>query len=266
MRYTMTAMLTVLALSAPRAALAWDGPGLWYADAAGSQPGGGGLIGTGSPQDHYVTCADCHTGAQSQIDVKFVFTPSLPTVGGQPTYSPGQTYKVDVTLVGEHLGKSGCDQYTSNINNFAAAFADGSGKTAGTLASDSGESAASCKSTAPQPPSGTTIVYGDCHAVMASGKPDVTAWTFSWTAPQGGAGAVNLYYGAVDGNCDMMSMNDDVKVGAMKLGEATAVLAPPKQPGRGTRMAALAALLPVGIVMLRRRRSAVRERRSGRWT
>ena len=86
------------------------------------------------------------------------------------------------------------------------------------------------------------------------------------TPPQGGAGAVNLYYGAVDGNCDMMSMNDDVKVGAMKLGEATASLAPPKQPGRGTRMAALAALLPVGIVVLRRRRSAVRERRSGRWT
>lgn len=248
----------------PQTALAWDGPDYWYADAAGQPPGGGGLLGTGSVRDKGITCTHCHMNPAGLVDLKLDFTPPLPTVGGQATYAPGQTYQVAAKLVGEHLGLSGCGQYLSHTNNFAAAFEDASGKPTGVLASDSGQAQTSCPSALPKPINGTTVLWGDCHAITSSGKQDTASWSFSWTAPPGGTGPVTVYYGAVDGNCDMMSMNDDVKVGKMKLGEATAMLAPPggEQGERsGTRkLAALLGLVPIGAVMTVRRR---RKRRAG---
>jgi hypothetical protein len=182
-------------------------------------------------------------------------------VGGQTTYEPGQRYQVDVQLVGEHLGLSNCVAGATNLNHFVASFEDASGNVAGALAADSGQSSAACPSTAPTMPSGTTLTYGDCRAVFSTGKTQ-TAWTFTWTAPVKTSGPVTVYYGAVDGNCDMMSMNDDVKVGALRLNEATAM--GPSEPGgdqrataRRTRVAdarALVGLLPVGIVLVARRR------------
>ena len=176
----------------------------------------------------------------------------------------GQKYQVAVKLVGEHLGLSGCGQYLTHTNNFAAAFEDASGKPTGVLASDSGQSAASGPTALPKPINGTTVLYGDCHAVTSSGGENLGAWSFSWTAPASGSGAVRLFYGAVDGSCDMMSMGDDVKVGTLQLGEATAMAAPPRGSGLG-RLAALLAFLPVGLVMSkrRRRRRAARAETSG---
>lgn len=252
MRWMAIFGLALAAWLAPRAAWAWDGPGLWYDSAAGAQPGGGGLLGTGSTRDRGITCAHCHTKPAGLINLKLDFTPPLPTVGGQQTYAPGQKYQIDVKLVGEHLGLSGCGQYLTHTNNFAAAFEDASGNPTGVLASDSGQSSASCPPALPKPINGTTVLYGDCHAVTASGGQDLSAWSFSWTAPASGAGAIRLSYGAVDGNCDMMSTGDDVKVGALNLGEATAMAAPPRGAGLG-RLAALLGLLPVGVVMGRRR-------------
>lgn len=255
------AFAPALALAAwllPQTALAWDGPDLWYADAAGKQPGGGGLLGTGSAGDRGITCAHCHMKAAGTIDLKLDFEPPLPTVGGQPTYAPGQTYQVAATLIGEHLGKSGCGQYLTHTNNFAAAFEDASGKPSGALTSDSGQSSKSCPTSMPKPINGTTVLYGDCHGIISSGQENVAAWSFSWTAPPGGTGAVSVYYGVVDGNCDMMSMDDDVKVGKMKLGEATAMVTPPvreRAPSEGVgKLAALLGLVPIGVVLTARRR------------
>lgn len=242
-------------LSAP--ALAWDGPELWFADPAGAQPGGGGLIGTGSARDRNITCTHCHTGAEGLIDLKLDFNPPLPTVGGQLTYSPGQTYQISAQLIGEHLGQSGCEQYMAHTNNFAAAFEDASGKPSGVLASDSGQSSASCPQAAPKPVNGSTVIYGDCHAIMSSGQQNTSSWSFSWTAPPSGSGPISLFYGVVDGNCDMMSMNDDVRVGKKKLGEATAMAPPPGPNGGGgavNKLAALLGLLPFGLVMTLKRR------------
>lgn len=256
MRVLAMAGAALFTFSAASAAWAWDDPGLWYADAAGAQPGGGGLLGTGSARDRGITCKDCHTNPEGLIDLKIDFTPALPTVGGQPTYAPGQKYQVAVKLIGEHLGLSGCGQYLTHVNNFAASIEDAAGKPAGTLASDSGQNSQSCPPVVPKPINGTTVLYGDCHAITSSGVENTSAWSFSWTAPASGAGALTLYYGAVDGNCDMMSMNDDVKVGAIKLGEATA-LYHPREGARSpapARLAALLALLPVGAVWMRRRR------------
>jgi hypothetical protein len=252
--------LALLLWAAPRSARAWDGATLWFADAAGASPGGSGFLGTGSSHDHGVTCAHCHVQAQGLVDVKLAFTPPLPTVGGQVTYEPAQKYQVDVELVGEHLGLGNCVQGATNLNNFVATFEDASGNVVGALASDSGQSSATCPPAPPTMPSGTTLTFGDCRAVFSSGKADTTAWTFTWTAPPKMSGPVTVYYGAVDGNCDMMSMNDDVKVGAMKLGEAMVMAPSPPgggKPAKRTRMAdatGLIGLLPLGLVLARRRR------------
>ena len=73
---------------------------------------------------------------------------------------------------------------------------------------------------------------------------------------------MTLYYGSVDGNCDMMSMKDDVKVGNMKLVEAVALVEPRR---RGDwillgLLPAVALLLPLGARGRRRRARTDRER------
>ncbi len=177
-------------------------------------------------------------------------------VGGQPTYTPGQKYQVDVKLVGEHLGLSGCGQYLTHVNNFAATVEGASGKLAGVLGSDSGQSSSSCPKDLPKPISGTTVLYGDCHALISSGAENMSSWSFSWTAPAAGSGGLTLFYGAVDGDRDMMSMNDDVKVGTIKLGEATAAL---EAPPRDWRSAMLAfSLVPIGLAARLRKRKATK--------
>src|SRR6185369_9970219 len=134
---------------------------------------------------------------------------------------------------------------------------DAGGKLAGVLSSDSGQSSASCPQAMPKPINGTTVLYGDCHAILASGTQSLTEWSFSWKAPASGSGPLTLFYGIVDGNCDMMRMEDDVKVGTVKMGEATASLAPPVRqggppPSRWAMM--LFGVLPIGVVMTLRGR------------
>lgn len=247
---------------APTLALAWDGVSLWYDTAEGKSPGGGGIIATGAVQDYNITCAHCHVGAPNKIDAKFEFNPPMATVGNQPVYTPGQTYQINVSLLNETLGLANCAQYMMNANNVGVAFEDASGKSAGILASDSGQSASSCKPTAPsQPIQGTTALYGDCHAVVGTGAENLSNWSFSWTAPKAGAGPLTVYYGVVDGNCDMSSYDDDVKVGTIKLGEATASLAPmpSKHPSAFAFNAfSLLGLLPIAGLILSLSRSSRR--------
>ncbi len=257
----------------PSLALAWDGPASWYDPANGGNappgdmnaimPGGGGILGTGGARDYNITCANCHLndkGQQGQIDGALAWNPPLPTVNGQRAYQPGQRYTVTFQLLGEHLGKSGCGPYvTGNINNFAAAFEDASGRPAGVLSSDSGQTATACPSRAPSVNGGTTMLYGDCHAVFSMGgdKADVgrTSWTFTWQAPQAGGGPITISWGVVDGDCMMDSLDDDVKVGTTKLVEATASAAPPR------RAPALALLALAPLALLARKNLRIRRRR-----
>lgn len=254
---TLAMLLAGLWPAAPAVALAWDGPALWNAPADGMQPGGGGIYATGGARDFRIVCSHCHISPANRIDLTMAFQPAL---AAGNAYRPGQQYQVTAALLGERLGLSGCGQFMNNVNSFAATFEDAAGQTVGSLSSDAGQTAASCPPAAPTAPlSGTTMLYGDCHAVAANGKPGVTSWRFSWTAPAAGTGAVTLYYGGVDGNCDMSSLDDDVKVGTMSLGEASASRLPARS---GRALAALGSLPALGLVVAlgRRRRKTGRPR------
>jgi len=239
-------------------ALAWDGPGMWYRAADDANPGGGGILGTGGGHDHGIKCTDCHTDRVMEPNLAFATTFSPPLTGG--AYAPGQRYTITARLTGAALGV-GCNQsdpYMHNRDGFAASFEDASGGAAGALASDSGQTATSCAFPSPPPP-GSTGLDGDCKVVFATSAENVTTWTFSWTAPA--SGPVRMFWGAVDGNCDMMSMKDDVKVGNRKLVEAVA-LRERSRRGDWILFALLpAALLPVLPLQALRRR---RRMRSGR--
>jgi len=219
--------LLLLALTFSTSALAWDGPDMWYSKAAdgppNGMPGGGGILGTGGAGDYNITCANCHIKGKNPtglIDIKVDFNPAILS----SMYKPGQSYAVTVTMTGEHLGLSGCGQYTPDNNNFVSvAIEDQNGKVAGDLRADYG-STSSCPSTAGFQANTFkgTFLSNDCHAVLSHGA-SMTQWTFNWTAPKSGTGPVTVYYGSVDGDCSMDSLNDDVKVGTRQLGEGMAM-------------------------------------------
>ena len=261
MRTFLALACFVFAFVFARAAAAWDGADMWYDPADGSpqtsqNPGGGGILGTGGATDHGITCATCHMKGKNPtglFGVIVAFSPQF--VAG--AYSLGQTYIVTLSMIGEHLGLSGCSQYTPDNNNFmSATIEDDSGNLVGALATPSG-STSSCPSTVgfdPKTYKGTFMVR-DCHGVLSHGA-GLTSWTFQWTAPAKGSGQATLYYGVVDGNCMMDSLDDDVKVGTFKMGEATAMRDAPSDSG--TALASAVAIPLAALVRaLRRRRRRV---------
>lgn len=255
---TRTSALLAVLFAIPGAASvahAWDGPKLWYEPADGMSPGGGGIFGTGSPRDHGITCQDCHVDRPAgDIELRFGFSPSLGSVDGVDSYQPGRTYDVSVELIGEVL-TGPCVANGKNNNGFAATFADASGRTAGALASDSGQSAASCPSDDPEPGTGSTVLYRDCDVVMPEDY-QRTSWQFRWTAPAASAGPVTLHFGGVDGNCDMMSMGDLVVAGQRDLVPATTAAARERRRGWPPALGMLASLPFIASIWLAARRRA----------
>jgi hypothetical protein len=191
-------------------AAAWDGDDYWEkAPQSAVTSGGGGIWGTGGKRDFGITCATCHVEPANKMAFAVMFSPAL-GVGNK--YTPGQAYVVSATLT-ETLGTNAANcNGLDNRNGFAATFEFAAGGKAGTLGSDTG--AAGCPSLGT-----TTMTLGRCDAIVyrAAAAKDRTQWTFKWTAPAAGAGAVTLSWAAVDGSCDMMSMNDDVKTGTLAL-------------------------------------------------
>ena len=216
----MKALCMLAILVAPARALAWDGPALWYWPATGDDsvmygntPGGGGILGTGGQHDHGIKCTDCHVQRAAET---FGFTLSYSPVMVNNMYVPGQRYTVTAAMTGATLP---CDPTIANATKkrgFAASYEDDSGAQAGAFVSDAGQSAPSCKLPPPAQtqPAGSTYLDGDCEVIFgASG--DLTSWRFTWTAPA--SGTVHVYWGAVDGNCDMMSMNDAAQTNSTTL-------------------------------------------------
>jgi hypothetical protein len=241
-------MLAIAMTCVAAPAFAWDGPGMWYRAADDANPGGGGILGTGGAHDHGIKCSDCHVDRPQEPDLQFEMTFSPELTGG--AYVSGQRYTITARLTGAQLG-IGCNAQDPNMHNndgFAASFEDSSGAAAGALASDSGQTSTSCALPSP-PPAGTTAMDGDCKAVFARGDSDTDTWTFSWTAPSGGP--VRIYWGAVDGNCDMMSMKDAVVTGSIALGAPAMARATPRDDWR---FPLALSCLAIGLVALPRRR------------
>lgn len=213
-----TMLITILMLAAAPA-FAWDGPGMWYRAADDANPGGGGILGTGGGHDHGIKCTDCHVDRVMEPSLMFAmtFSPAL----ANSTYTPGQRYTVTARLTGAQVAAGSCSTAGGkNIDSFAASFEDDTGASAGSLAADDGQSAPSC-TLGSTVPAGTTALDGDCKVIFANPAAGIDQWTFTWTAPAT-AGSVHVYWGAVDGNCDMMSMKDAAVTGSLTLAPAPA--------------------------------------------
>ena len=224
--------------------LAFPAGQFWHMPASGDTPvgdyydvnapignnraGAGGIYGTGGQRDYGIKCSDCHTSDETpssgSIDANITTDVPWQDVNGEPGYSPGQTYVFTVELLGEHRGVGG--QF-GNTNGFGLSIEDANGAPVGVLIADSGMRSDSCvgawPGSPPDPNVFTTIIYGDCHAVLFSGVTnDRTTWTFDWIAPPAGTGPVTIYYSVVDGDTAAeSSLGDDVKEGTIPLLEGT---------------------------------------------
>lgn len=189
--------------------------------ANGGRAGAGGLYGMGSATDRGITCAHCHIKGAGTIGATITPTPAWGNVNGSMSYKPGQKYSITVALTGEHLG---LNQGNNNLNGMAITAEDQAGKVKGIFESDTSPavSSAACPPSYPaqNPAAGSTYLYGDCHGVFYIPRPNTTTWTYSWTAPAAGSGALTVFYGVVDGDADgKSSLGDDVKMGTVKLVE-----------------------------------------------
>jgi hypothetical protein len=188
--------------------------------------GAGGIYSNGSSRDWGLTCANCHINNKNQqgsIDASIVPNPAWEMVNGVAAYKPGQVYTITFNLLNEH-NLAPMAHPMDNLNGFTLTVEDSGGKTAGVFTSDTNPpvSSAACPAMAPAmlPKTGTTYVYGDCHGILYLPTPNITSWTFTWTAPKAGSGTLTVFYGVVDGDHDgASSLDDDVKVGTLKLTE-----------------------------------------------
>jgi hypothetical protein len=144
-------------------------------EASATDGGGNRVYFDGSPRQKSYDCSACHNDVQRTISAKIDWSP---TVTG--AYAPGTTYTITVSLAGEHAGFG----TANNQNGFLAELIDDQRMPAGMLA---------------PPASGITQTIDDGAVIAGEGK-ELTMWTFNWTAPAAGQGAVTLHLGMVDGN------------------------------------------------------------------
>jgi MYXO-CTERM domain-containing protein len=219
-------------------------------EASAADGGGHRVYFVGSPRQKRYDCTACHTEPARQITAKIDVTPAV-----TGAYQAGTTYTIQVALVGEHLGFG----TANNQNGFVAELVDDTGTPAGTLAS---------------PDTDKVATIDDGRVVSGEGK-DSAMWSFQWTAPSTGRGAVTLHLGLVDGNGAASSAvpqndpgGDDVAVMKLRLCEAAPGCTEPAPPATTASRASgcsagQASSPPVVLVLLallglcRRRRAAV---------
>ena len=196
-----------LGLFVPAAALAFHS-GAQFDDLPG-KGGGGGVFYTGAPSDKGWTCTACHIGSQGQITIGLTSVPSTLFQAG--AYAPGQAYKLTVSLRGEHLGQSSS---RSNFNGFALTVRDAQSRVAGMISGYAPED----------------FYQANAATISTAGKiVGTTMWSFTFTAPPAGTGAITFYLAMVDGNGANSSANatltdpfgDDVAVGKVTLKDSS---------------------------------------------
>ncbi len=193
------------------AAVAFPFETSWHLPADGvagtNRAGAGGIYGLGSPSDFGIRCDHCHVKSEAAFQVEITATPDFITSGNDMLYVPGQTYDIQVAMIGETKLNGGMPQ----LNGFAGSFESAAGTALGTLVADNGRSD-NCPPDAPAKvdgPTNRTMVYGDCHGVIYEPQDGDTFWTFQWIAPSAGAGDLTFWYGVTDGDTPANSSLDD---------------------------------------------------------
>jgi len=152
-----------------------------YFDKAPGAGGGGGLFYTGSPRERGWDCAACHTDPPGKIRAQITSEPAELFARGR--YVPGETYDIHVEIVREKFGRS---SGISNHNGMAVSIIDNALLPAGRVGGF-----------------GAGIFYqrGDNILATEGLEANVTAWDFSWTAPDTeDQGTISFYFGVVDGD------------------------------------------------------------------
>lgn len=216
-------------------------------EASVNDGGGNRVYFDGSPRQKSYDCTACHTPIAGQITAKLDITPAV-----DGAYQAGITYTIAVALVGEHLGFG----TANNQNGFVAELVDDTGATAGTLVS---------------PDIDRVMLIDDGGVVAGEGK-DITMWSFMWTAPAAGRGAIALHLAMVDGNGANSAMvpqndpgGDDASTTHLHMCEgapgcadpATPALDASKAAGCSTAGGASPLLVVLALLALRGRRRAL---------
>jgi hypothetical protein len=176
-QHTLSVGLVAL-VAAPISAAAFHAGGTY--DQPSGAGGGGGIFYTGSPAEKGWTCAACHIDAPGRATLGLATEPlDLLT---DERYVPEQTYQVTVAVVSERRGLT---SPLSNYNGFVFTSVDVIGRAAGIIGGGlPGQ-----------------LYRRDDHIIASAGLiAGETSWTFKWTAPPAGRGAVTFYIGMVDGD------------------------------------------------------------------
>lgn len=196
-----------LVLAAPGSAAAFHDPEEFGHEAM--RGGGAGKWFTGSPRFLGYDCTMCHTAGSGRARVTVESVPDGLFETGR--YVPEAEYRITVRMAQAEVGEA----LPGDRNAFAAEVVldDGAATTAGSLA-----------------PGDDRVELVDEGRVVGPSASFAKGleWSFQWTAPPPGAGAVYLHVAAVDGNGDESSSGDDVATTAVRLGElgATQTIGP----------------------------------------
>jgi len=211
---TRVPILIVIGLVAP---LLFAGTAHAYHNADFATPvlvgGGNGIYFTGSPRYKGYDCSVCHALAAEQITVELNSEP--PELFAEGRWTPGQTYFIRATMLGEHLGNANAGNGYDH-NSLVAEVIDDFGGLVGEWDGDDPNSVFTMD-----------VAGGDSRVVAAYSDDGGTVWNLRFTAPAAGAGRLSLHLGAVDGNAAggaiatvVDPFGDDVFVGAWRFCEA----------------------------------------------
>lgn len=172
-----------------------------YHKSTSGSPGGK----TGAPGDG--TCTDCHSGTvQSGAAMNTV---TIADLGGQVTsYTPGQTYAVNVTMASN-----------STKNGFEIVALTPSNTQAGTVA------AVDAINTKTVSSGGKTRIT---HKTAGSA---LTSWSFSWTAPATNVGDVTFYLATNETNSNNGSGGDVIYTSQHVIGSTASIAEASEQIG-----------------------------------
>ncbi len=142
--------------------------------------GAGSVYYAGVELEHGWDCTLCHENPPRTVDLGVTIDPPLAPGG---SYAPGQVYSFEVQLLNEHAGLNSA---LYNFNSIVVEVVDRQGFQSGKFDGFS--------STDFVQPYNATLLYG------RPPSPNVTSWSFRWTAPDAGAGPVSIHLAALDGD------------------------------------------------------------------